>query len=53
MMQAASTSPTSVTGGDAYGPRAMREIVKGDVEAAKEIQKNEDLISTAALGTGA
>lgn len=53
MLSAATTSPTSVTGGDAYGPTAMREIVKGDVEAAQEIQREDDTRAAAIMGTAA
>ena len=48
MLQASTTSPTSVTGGDAYGARAMQAFSEGDVEKAKEIQREEDAIGSAA-----
>lgn len=53
MLQASTTSPTSVTGGDAYGARAMRAFSEGDVETAKDIQREEDTKATMAMGTAA
>lgn len=53
MLSAATTSPTSVTGGDAYGAAAMRELQKGNVEKAQEIQREEDTKATMAMGTAA
>jgi hypothetical protein len=53
MLKSQITSPTSVTGGDAYGARAMQAFSEGDVEKAKEIQREEDKQSTKALIKGA
>lgn len=49
MLAAQTTSPTSVTGGDAFGPRAMAEFRKGNVKKAQEIQQKEDLNATQAM----
>lgn len=53
MLASLTTSPTSVTGGDAYQPRAMAEFRKGDVEKAKEIQQKDDLRNLRAMAFGA
>jgi hypothetical protein len=53
MLKSQTTSPTSVTGGDAYGARAMQAFSEGDVEKAKEIQREEDAKATMAMGTAA
>lgn len=53
MLQAATTSPTSVTGGDAYGTRAMQALSEGDVKKAQEIQKEDDTRAAAIMGTAA
>ena len=53
MLRASTTSPTSVTGGDAYGVRAMQAFSNGNAEKAKEIQREEDKQSTKALVHGA
>ena len=53
MLASQTTSPTSVTGGDAYQPRAMAEFRKGDVEKAKEIQQKDDLRNLQAMAFGA
>lgn len=52
MLKSQTTSPTSVTGGDAYGARAMQAFSEGDVEKAKEIQREEDKQSAKALVHG-
>lgn len=53
MLKSQTTSPASATGGDAYGARAMQAFSEGDVEKAKEIQREEDKQSTKALINGA
>jgi hypothetical protein len=53
MLKSQTTSPTSVTGGDAYGARAMQAFSEGNVEKAKEIQREEDTKATMAMGTAA
>lgn len=53
MLKSQTTSPISVTGGDAYGARAMQAFSEGDVEKAKEIQREEDKQSAKSLVRGA
>lgn len=53
MLKSQTTSPTSVTGGDAYGARAMQAFSEGDVEKAKEIQREEDTKAAMTMGTAA
>jgi hypothetical protein len=53
MLKSQITSPTSVTGGDAYGARAMQAFSEGDVEKANEIQREEDAKSALVMGTAA
>lgn len=53
MLNAQTTSPTSVTGGDAYGARAMQALSEGDVKKAQEIQSEDDTRAAAIMGTSA
>ena len=53
MLKSQTTSPTSITGGDAYGTRAMQAFSEGDVKKAQEIQREDDTRAAMVMGTAA